>query len=510
VATAFLFATALLVPAIDLWLRPDEVRSVLRENRNPAPFPEPVADVATLTRFPADFERWFGDRLGTRDLLLRASQAETALALGLDPSPTIIRGVDGFDFFAGDFSERVHRGIRPATASELAGWTRALEAQRDRCRRLGAEFVFLLAPDKQTIYPEKWPRERTVVGPTRLDQFAAWLKQKSDLRFVDLRGPLARERAHDRVAEGDFLYHPLGSHWTWRGGFAAWNATVATLQDIVPAPRPLDQAEFVTRELPEHNNDSMWDQTYVGDHVHQHGFAIDHARGREPTIEYGPMNEIKSSVLDDPSLPSALFVHDSFGPWMLTYAVHSFSRLDAVWTHRVPRELIERYRPRLVIQELTERSLTWGFDESTPDVEHVAEEVFRDYAPLFGPLDVRNDALFATSGPVSIARGADGWAIDQRAGDGLIRLPPADLPEGADLGLRLQIVAPSEGNMILFYQTKAEPRFARMRALAVNLVKGENLLRLRTRAPGLWGALQIRLSTNGAYTLQAFEMRVAR
>ena len=95
-------------------------------------------------------------------------------------------------------------------------------------------------------------------------------------------------------------------------------------------------------------------------------------------------------------------------------------------------------------------------------------------------------------------------------GDGLIQLPRAELPEGADLGLRLEIVAPVEGNMLLFYQTKAEPRFGRARALAVNLEKGSNRLCIRTRAAGLWGALQVRLSTNGAYTLQAFEMRAAR
>lgn len=505
-----MFALALLAPTVDLVLRPASVRSVLRENRYPAPYPAAPRDIATLAQFPIDFEHWFSDRLGMRDLLLRAWQTETALALGISPSPGIILGHDGFDYFAGDDSERIHRGIRPATVSELESWTTSLEAQRDRCRRLGAEFVFVIAPNKQTIYPERWPADRPVVGPTRLDQFAAWLKAKSDVRFVDLRGPLERERAYDREAEGDFLYHPLGSHFTWRGGCAAWNATAAACADIEPAPKRLNRADFAARELPEDHNDSMWDQSYVGDHVHQRGYALEHVRGPEPTLTLGPQNEIVASTLDDPSLPSVLFVHDSFGPWMLQYAIHSCSRIDAVWTHRVPRELIERFRPRIVIQEATERSLFWAFAEPATDVEHVTEETFRDGAPLFGPVDFQNSELFAVSGGVSITRGADAWTIEQVAGDGLVVLPNASLPDGADLGLRLQIVAPNEGNLVLFFQTKTEPTFARIRSLVVNLQQGLNLLRLRTRAPGLDGGLKVRLSSNGTYLLQAFEMRVAR
>jgi hypothetical protein len=510
VATVLLFVAALLAPALDLLLRPDEARSVRRENREPAARPAAVTSLAGLARFPTAFESWFSDRLGLRDVLLRASQAERSLVCGLDPSPTIIRGRDGFDFFAGDFSESVHRGIRPATERELQTWTKALEAQRDRCRRLGAEFVFVIVPDKQTIYPEKWPAERAVLGPTRLAQLAAWLAAKSDVRFVDLREPLRRERAHDRVDEGDFLYHPLGSHVTWRGGHAAWTAIVEALADVVPAPARVDAANFVRRELPEAHNDSMWDQTYVGDRVHQRGWALDHAHGPAPVLEYGPKNEIVSSRLADPRLPTALFVHDSFGPWILPYAVHSFARLDAVWTHRVPRELIERHRPRIVIQELTERALTWGFDEVAPDVEHVTDVQFQAYAPFFGPIDVARDALFGTSGSVSIARAASGWEIEQRAGDGVIALPDAQLPEGADLAVRLRIVAPAAGNVLVFYQTKAEPRFARTRALALNLEQGTNRLCFRALAPHLWGGLCIRLGATGTYTLEDFEMRAAR
>jgi hypothetical protein len=144
------------------------------------------------------------------------------------------------------------------------------------------------------------------------------------------------------------------------------------------------------------------------------------------------------------------------------------------------------------------------------DLEHVTEQEFQTFAPLLGPLDLHSEPLFATRGSVSISRSTDGWAIDQRAGDGLIVLPSANLTEGADLALKIEIVAPSEGNALLFYQTRTEPRFARVRCLAVNLEKGPNRLLVRTRANGLCGGLQVRLSTNGGYTLRAFEMRSAR
>ncbi len=509
-ATVCLFLCALLTPAIDTLLRPDEERSVTRENRNPAEFPDPIESLTLLSKFPAGFERWFADRLGARDALLRASHLESALLLGLSPSPTITRGSDGFDFFAGDDSERVHRGVRPATARELERLLRSFEAQRDRCRRLGAEYVFVIAPNKETIYAEKWPKNRAPVGPTRLEQFAAFVKSRSDLRFVDLREPLMRERENDRPAVGDFVYHPLGSHFTWRGAFAAWNAVVAACADLEPALRPLDWNDFSVRELKENENDSMWDQTYVGEFFHQRGYTLDRIRGVEPVIEYGPKNELLASRMDDPSLPNVLFVHDSFGPWMLPFVTRSAARVNSVWTHHLPRELVERYRPHLVIQEVTERALTWGFGEVAPDVEHVSRAVFSSFQPLFGPVDLASASPFATRGGVSITPADNTWSIEQRAGDGLITLPDALLADGRDLGLHMRIDAPSEGNMLVYYQTKPEPRFARLRVLAVNLSAGANDLVLRTRAPGLFGGLQIRLSAAGVYTLRAFEMRSAR
>ena len=83
---------------------------------------------------------------------------------------------------------------------------------------MGGRFVFVVAPNKHTVYPEQLPaglgRSDT---STRLDQLAAALHERGE-PFVDLR-PVLMELKQSRRA-----YQRLGTHCNDVGAHAAYLA----------------------------------------------------------------------------------------------------------------------------------------------------------------------------------------------------------------------------------------------------------------------------------------------
>jgi hypothetical protein len=66
---------------------------------------------------------------------------------------------------------------RSVHAPELESWRTFLIERARRYREVGAKYVFVVAPNKESIYPEHlppWIGPR--VGPTRLDQLMAHMK----------------------------------------------------------------------------------------------------------------------------------------------------------------------------------------------------------------------------------------------------------------------------------------------------------------------------------------------
>lgn len=504
------FLLALAAPAIDLLVRNDAVRSPLRENRRPAPPPDRIVDVASASRYPGQFEAWFADRLGLRDRLLAGDQWLRYLVFGTEPAPMIVPGRDGWLFFGADDSVPVHRGVLPMTRAELETWKTVLEAERDWCRAAGAEFVFAIAPNKQTVYPERWPRRLAPVGPTRLDQFVEFLRRESDVCFVDLRPALAAEREQDLPAEGDYVYHPLGSHWTYRGGVAAWNAIAAALPERFASQLVRPRGLFRRREYSDGLADSLARQTYVAGLVRQRYYDLDPIDDEGVVLRARTSEQIDGSTRDAPDLPSVLVVHDSFGPWFLRQIAPACRRLDAIWAHAFPKEAVTELRPEVVVQVYTERMLVWGIPPLAHDLERVSRAAFDALEPCGGPLDLVAEGVVRAEGRLVLARGPEGLACDSLDESGVLLLPGCDVPPGRELAVRIDVTAPAHTRFLAFFQVRTEPSFSRRRSVSATLEAGRNDLCFRVKVPDVTGPLKVRLGTErGRYVVHAIELRSA-
>src|ERR1700730_9306912 len=161
------------------------------ENRNLAPFPkiDSVREIKFLSKLS---ENYVNDRFGLRDELVHLNSL-IRFSLGLSSTKNVVIGKDGWLFYTADKLMEQHTGADIFNPVDLENWVRQMEADRDWLARRGIAFYIVIAPDKNTIYPEKLP-DYPRGAITRLDQLATRLRS-SDLEFVDPREEILRVKS---------------------------------------------------------------------------------------------------------------------------------------------------------------------------------------------------------------------------------------------------------------------------------------------------------------------------
>lgn len=356
-ASVALFLALLGLPHVDHFVRPAHARAPTRERRPPHLWPAAPTNVVALASDPRELERAFGDRLGLRDVLLRWNSCVRWFVFATSPTPICYPGENGWINYTGDALVPVLRGLRPFTRAELDAWQARLESRRDFAAAWGGRYLFVVAPDKETIYPECVPERFNRVGPTRLEQFVEHMRTHSTVEVVDLRDALRAERANDTA--DDFTYVQLGSHWTGRGIYAAYREIVRRLQRWHPQLMPLE-IEDLEAERTLGDGDSLATQMYVGDLFTQRDWYY------RRKVEMG-WRQVSSAVVDgiqhvetavdDPSLPTALVLHDSYGTgpsWLLQEHFSSCKSID--WPVLDADDALSR-RYEVVLEIYVERAL---------------------------------------------------------------------------------------------------------------------------------------------------------
>ena len=85
-------------------------------------------------------------------------------------------------------------GVNQFAAQDLEDWKALLEHRRDWLALRGIKYIFIVAPDKDSIYPEYLPDWMTKVrSHTKLDQFFDYMHLHSTVEVLDLRPTLLEQ-----------------------------------------------------------------------------------------------------------------------------------------------------------------------------------------------------------------------------------------------------------------------------------------------------------------------------
>jgi alginate O-acetyltransferase complex protein AlgJ len=518
--TVLAFAAILIAPSVDLFVRPDSERSVRVEQRNPAPEPVLEPTLASWLSYPERQQAWFNDTFGLRDRLLRLHNGLKIRVFGVSPSSRLVLGRNRWLFTTADRSIEGWRGLLPLSEKELETWRSSLESRRDWHAQHGIEFLFVIAPSKQEIYPEFLPPALNRVGPPRIDQLLESLRAHSDMQILDLRPALLAEKRND--GPDDFTFFPLGTHWTARGAMAGVRAMIERLSPRFPALHPIPPAGF-SFKVKDGQGDSWANRLYLPDLLRQVERGVEFEGGvpagwREEGDGRSPIRRVEQA---DQALPRAVVFHDSFGEGLFASLPIHFSSTLFVWQSDLDLARIEDERPDVVIQLLVDRTLMSPPPPPIGAAQDVAqrarEEFARSTRVLLSydalrnrpPIEVRQDAVL-----IAAAQDGDpapaGLGVDVASESGQILLPEFAFPSDANPVLRLEITSPEATILDLFYKTRSQATYGAKRRYSRNLEQGRNELYVELFDSELLGRLLVRPGrARGRYVIRALEVRAA-
>ena len=359
VSLTAIFFVLLWLPTLDLFFHMDKAPTP-NENRAMAVFPAFSASLESIRNFPGGLEAYFRDHFGFRNRLIRCERRWKHDLFQEQASSDVIAGRAGWYFFSGDYSMDDFQGLKPFTQETLQRWKALLEKRRDWLAKRGIKYLFVVPPDKHTIYPEFLPSWLSNRGATtRLDQFMDYMTAHSTVEVLDLRPALREEK------KNGFVYLQTDTHWNGLGGFITYQRLVRALTNQIPElGGPLPLSDFKVEPTKQAPGDLAKLLGLTASIIESNGITtIPIPPLKAPILKsvperfpkkWRPRTEPAVTEYDAP-LPKAILFRDSFaGSWTWLLGYH-FHEVLYIWQYNWDAAFLEREKPTVVIDEMLER-----------------------------------------------------------------------------------------------------------------------------------------------------------
>ena len=357
VAIIGLFLTAIYVPLFGSLLMEDKSTSAV-ERRGLAPLPPLPNSTDAMKKFPRAFEQYFDDHFGFRENLVWIYN-RAKYGLGDSPTKSVLRGKDGWLFYAdqqdgdpiGDF-----RNINLFTPQQLAQVRAALLARYRWLKARGIEYVFVIAPNKHSIYPEYLPDYLPKVGKkSAYDQLVESLRHEPAVPVIDLRPALLEAKKNHVV------YSKIGTHWNQYGAnIAQYEITKHLAQKfnvIQPTVWTAENYDWAANE----NYRGLARMMGLADQLAISGpsYAGPPLRARKIPAQTENIRAPFMTLCDTSKLDVVVF-RDSFFTAMQPYFSEHFHRVTYVWSMPSLIDLknyVRNRHPDIVVEQRVERYL---------------------------------------------------------------------------------------------------------------------------------------------------------
>lgn len=204
-----LFFAVCAFPAVSMFFSEQDA-SV--ERREETELPEIVVNGKLNQDFGDGVESYVSEHFGFRAELVTANNALLSGIFGVSGENKVIVGKDGWLFL--EETAEDYQGVKLLSEREIYNIARSIRLTEEYVRSDGLEFVFAVAPNKNTLYGGFMPYYYVEGDFSNLERLNAQL-EKLGVSYVDLYGVLS---GYDEV-----LYHKRDTHWNNKGAFIAVN-----------------------------------------------------------------------------------------------------------------------------------------------------------------------------------------------------------------------------------------------------------------------------------------------
>lgn len=352
----------------------------------------------------ADAGAWFEDHFAWRNEYVTASSFITSGLFMTSGNSNVVSGTDGWLYYGSTLPD--YQATRDLSDRQLFDVAHSLALMQAYARENGANFVFAIAPNKNSLYDANMPYyyKGLRVGESCLERLVPYLCSEG-VNYVNLHELFA--------AQDEVLYHARDSHWNNKGAALAASA----LLDAVGTAHA-DYSNRPYQTVADHEGD-LDKMLFPSAPLAQDDQYYDPA----PAFSYDAPVEsnFDASIHTHADAAGKLLMYrDSFGSALLPFMAESFGA--SFFTRGVPYQLANHLadtQADAVVVERAERfiSMMAGEPPSIPAPE-IAENALDDAA--FAPVD----------GVETLPAGEDYVLVSGPVGD-------ADLPAEALLYVRI-------------------------------------------------------------------------
>lgn len=290
----------------------------------------------------SDFSHYFDKQFGFREEMITGYNQLNTFLFRESNEPKVIVGKDGFLFYTETLSD--YQGTNLLSDQELDQIVENLSKVDAYCRENGIDFVFTIAPNKNSLYPEFMPkRYRKSEEESNRERLKKRLENTS-VCYVDLYKPFSEA---DHV-----LYRKTDSHWSDEGAGLAADLILSTIEK----PNRTSYFGSETKVVHEENGD-LFQMIYpaakdpAGDVQYTKDFDFSYAAPIHSTMDMTIKTECTGKE-------QKLFMfRDSFGISLHKFMANEFA--ECCFSRALPynMSLVAEYQPDVVVIEIVERNL---------------------------------------------------------------------------------------------------------------------------------------------------------
>ncbi len=368
-----LFLLLLFIPLFGSFLIDDQFTSEA-ENRVLSTKPKFPTSVAKLIEYPSQFANYFSDHFGFRETLTKQYFKLVSLFGAQGEMADVTVGQDGWYFLGstragykkdGDpIGDAINRNL--FTQTQLIDFVDRISTINEWLKTRGIHYVYMIAPNKHTIYFDKLPTYLKKQGPySATDQVVNYLREHTDVHVVDVRSALLAKK--DQFE----LYHKRDTHWNQMGSNIAQYELVSELAKVFPelTPKLIQDSRFRNLPFKTAGLARMAGLDEGGDTQPVPQFSKVCVPINRSTDADRAITRIKETC--DRGVLNALIFRDSFFEAMRGYTSRQFLRSVYRWERINHQALIDELairKPDFVIEEVVERLLPYlpdseGFED---------------------------------------------------------------------------------------------------------------------------------------------------
>ena len=308
------------------------------------------------------YTSYYNDHFPFRGDLIVVNNLLKVKLFKVSPTPSVLIGKNGWLFYDKPVNQPgtvdYYRAINPFSVQELEQWKNLLEQRHQWLASRGILYLFVIVPNKNTIYPEFMPDHiRRVNKKSRMDQLVEYLEKHSRVSLLDIRPALKHAKTQYPV------YSKTDSHWNDYGAYIAHREIINYISRYFKGAEPLSLSRFNIKTVNHMGGDLAIMLSLHEDILRENIIRM------KPTPPFTFKESQKENIsryvrqlqtqCPTAPLPNILMVHDSCYHRLRPFLSEKFSKILYIWDWDLNfyPEIIDREKPKLVIDEMAERFL---------------------------------------------------------------------------------------------------------------------------------------------------------